>query len=63
MASPYQFASIRCCGLSNLVIFNQISSNFHTWFAFIKLWFKFEYKFCRPTITKMANKMATAYQF
>ena len=47
----------------NLVIFNQISSKFHIWIAFIKLSFKFEYIFslCR-TISKKAVKMAAAYQ-
>ena len=48
MAATYQFASIRCCGHSNLVIFIRISSKFHIWFASIKLCFKFEYDFC-PT--------------
>ena len=46
--ATYQFASVRCCGHSNLVIFILISSNFHIWVASIKLWFKFEYEFC-PT--------------
>ena len=46
MAAAYQSASIDCCGLSNLVIFNLISSKFHIWFASIKPWFKFEYEFC-----------------
>ena len=44
MASP----SVRCRGLSNLVIFNRISSKFHIWIAFIQLCFKFGYRFC-PT--------------
>ena len=43
MATPYQFTFIRCCGHSNLVIFNGISSKFHIWIASIKPWFKFEY--------------------
>ena len=63
MAAAYQFAFIRCCGDSNLVIFNRISSKFHIWFASIKPWFKLEYEFCltnyksfvRPTITKMGG--------
>ena len=46
MAAAYQFASICCCGHSNLVIFNRISSKFHVWFDSIKPWFKFEYEFC-----------------
>ena len=48
MAKAYHFASIRCCGHSNLVIFNQISSKFYIWIASIKPWFKFEllYEFC-----------------
>ena len=48
IAAAYQFASIRCCVHSNLVIMNQISTTFHTWFASIKPWFRFEYGFC-PT--------------
>ena len=48
MAAAYQFASICCCGHSNLAIFIQISSNFHIWIATIKLWFKLKYEFC-PT--------------
>ena len=52
-----------CCGHSNLVIFNQISSKFHIWFASIKPWFKFEYEFCPTNDNKMADKMATVYQF
>ena len=48
MAAACQFASIRCCGHSNLVIFNWISSKFHIWFASFKPCFKFEYEFC-PT--------------
>ena len=64
MAATYQFASIGCCGHSNLVIFNQISSKFHIRIASIKLWFKFKYGcFSRITIIKMADKMAVAYQF
>ena len=35
--------SVCYCDHSDLVIFNQISSKFQTWIAFIKLWFKFEY--------------------
>ena len=45
LVRPSVRLSIRCCGHSNLVIFNQISSKFHTWIASIKLWFKFEYGF------------------
>ena len=41
MAPTYQFA---CCGHSNLVIFNQISSKFNIWIASIKLLLKFEYE-------------------
>ena len=33
-------------GHSNSVIFNQISSKFHRWVAFINLSYKFEYGFC-----------------
>ena len=46
MAAAYLFASIPCCGHSNLVIFNRISSKFHIWFASIKPWFNFKYEFC-----------------
>ena len=65
MAAAYQFTAIFCCGHSNSVIFNQISSKFHICIASIKPWFKFEYElfFFRHTITKMADKMAAAYQF
>ena len=35
-----------CRGHSNSVISYRISSKFHTWIAFIKLWFRFEYGFC-----------------
>ena len=60
MAAANQFASVCCCGHSNLVIFNRISSKLHLWFASIQPWFKFEYEFFfRQTITKMA----TGYQF
>ena len=38
--------SIRFCGHSSSVIFNQISSKFYIWIAFINLSFKFEYGFC-----------------
>ena len=48
MAAAYQFKSIGCCGHSNLVILNRISSKFHIWFAFIKPWLKFEYEFFPP---------------
>ena len=60
MAAAYQFASIRCCGHSNLVIFNQISSKFHIWFVSIKPWLNMS--FVRQTISKMADKMAATYQ-
>ena len=63
MAAAYQFASIRCCGHSNLVIFNQISFKFHIWFASIKPWFQFEYEFFPTDDNKMADKLAAAYQF
>ena len=33
-------------GHSNFVIFYRISFKFHIWIAFIKLSFKFEYRFC-----------------
>ena len=60
MAAAYQFASIRCCGHSNLVIFNRIPPKFHIWFASINPCFKFEYaEYVQQTITKMADKMAS----
>ena len=62
-ACPSLHLSVRCCGHSNLVIFNRISSKFHIRIASIKLWFKFENVFFRRTIIKMTNKMATPYQF
>ena len=40
-----------------------MSSKFHILIASIKLWFKFRYFFFRRTIIKMADIMATAYQF
>ena len=40
--------SFRCCGHSNLVIFNRISFKFRIWIASIELLFKLEYGFC-PT--------------
>ena len=56
MAAIYQFASIHCCGHSNLVIFILISSNFHVLIASITLLFKFEYEFCPTNDAKMADK-------
>ena len=46
MAATYQFASLRCCGYSNLVIFLGIYSNIQIWIASIILWFKIKYEFC-----------------
>ena len=63
MASAYQFASVRCCGHSNLVIFLQISSNFHIWIASTTLWFKFEYEFCLNKDCQDGRQIAAAYQF
>ena len=63
MAAPYQFASIRFCGHSNLVIFILISSNFHIWIAFITLWFKFEYEFCPTNDSQDGLQMAAVYKF
>ena len=54
---------ILCCGHSNLVIFNRISSKFHIWIASIKFWFKFRYGFFPTPIIKIADKMDAAYQF
>ena len=55
MAATYQFASIRSCGHSNLVIFNQIFLEFHIWVASIRPWFKIEYEFC-PTNDKQDGR-------
>ena len=63
MTTAYPFTFIRCCGHSNIVIFNWISYKFHIWIASIKLWSKLEYVFFRRTISKMADKMAATYQF
>ena len=38
--------SVCCCGHSNLLVFNLISSKFHIWIASIKPSFRFEYGFC-----------------
>ena len=54
-ACPSVCLSVRCCGHSNLVIFNRIFSKFH---IIIKLSFKFEYIFFCQTIIKKAVKMA-----
>ena len=61
MAAAYQFASVRCCGHSNLVIFLRISSNFHIWIASITLWFKIEYEFCLTKDSQDGRQMAAAY--
>ena len=60
-ACPSVCPSVR--GLSNSVIFNLISSKFHIWIASINLSFKFEYEFVQHSITKMADNMATTYQY
>ena len=36
MAAAYQFASVRCCDLSNLDIVNRISSNFL--YGLVRIW-------------------------
>ena len=59
MAAAYQFASVCCCGHSNLAIFNRISSKFHVWFDSIKPWFIFEYEFCLTN----NNQNGHDYQF
>ena len=52
------------CGHSNLVIYHQISSEFHLWITFTKLYPKINCRICLMNmITKMAAKMATACQF
>ena len=42
-------------GHSHSVIFNQISSKFHIWIAFINLSYKFQYGFC-PTFDKQDGR-------
>ena len=58
MAAAYQFASIRCCGHSYLVIINLISSKFHIWIALSNPGSSLNMSSGRQTITKMAKKMA-----
>ena len=48
---------------TNLVIYHPIFSKFHAWFTFIKLWPKFEYKFCLMKDNKKAAKMAAPCRF
>ena len=60
---PSVCLSLRCCGHSNFVIFNQISFKFHTYIASIKLCSSSNMGFGRRMITKMADKMAATYQF
>ena len=48
MSATGQFELVGPYGHSNLVIFNQISSQFHKWITFIKLSPKLKYGFC-PT--------------
>ena len=55
-ACPSVCLSVRCCGHSNFVIFDRISSKFHIWIASIKFWFKFEYVFFRRRLNKHTYK-------
>ena len=63
MAASYQIASIRCCGHSNLVIFNWIFPNFTYGLRPSNPGSTSNMIFVRQTITKMAYKMAATYQF
>ena len=54
--------SVPFCGHSKLIIYHLISSKFRIWIALIKL-SSSNMGFVRQTITKMADKMDTAYQF
>ena len=62
-ACPSACLSVHCFGHSNLVIITWISSKLNIWIAAIELSPKFEYGFHWTKIAKMADKMATAYQF
>ena len=63
MAATYQFASIRCCGHSNLVIFNRISSKFIYGLLTSNPGSSLNMCFVRQKIIKIADKMAAAYHF
>ena len=52
-----------CGGHSNSVIFNWISSKFHTSLLLSNYRSSWNTSYIRSTITKMADKMAMAYQF
>ena len=56
MACAHQFASVRCCGHSNWVIFILISSNFHIWLLLSNPGSSLNMSFVRPMIAKMADK-------
>ena len=61
--ATYQFASFRCCGHSNLVILNQISSKFHYGLLPSNPGSSSNMSFVGQTINKMADKKAALYQF
>ena len=61
MTAAYQFASVRCCGHSNLVIFIEFLPTFIYGLLLSNPSLSLNMGFVRQTITKMADKMATAY--
>ena len=62
MAAAYQFASIRCCGHSYLVIFIRFPPIIYGLLPLNPCSCS-NMSFVGQTITVMADKMATAYQF
>ena len=60
--AAYQFAftSVRCCGHSNSVIFNQISSKFQICISSIKFSFFLKYWFCSMNDNQDGRQMAAA---
>ena len=63
LAAAYHFASVGCCGHSNLVIFNPIHPNFINSLLISNPDSSSNMSVFRQTITKVANKMAAAYQY
>ena len=63
MVAAYQFASIRCCGHSNLSFLISFLPNFIYGLLPSNPGSSLNMSFVVETIIKMADKMATAYQF
>ena len=63
MAATNQFTSIRCCGLSNLVILIGFLPNFKYSLIPPNPGSRSNMSFVRQMITKMADKMVAAYHF